>query len=312
MPRRELTDEQMVTFVHSVAHIYMEVERGLRDPQHLQRLMTRAEFERHRQLPPDERLRPRAAGPVRPGDIGKIRIDRTHPREITAAIPTRESGERWGSLVIDLRQVGDGWLVTRLERLQRRGLEPTQEGVAEPGRSLDDRVRQVKTELRLVHSAQRATEAQLDEAVDEATRQELEGQARRWEAKAEELGAELAELERNRQLSEKREPIATSGAAARAAVPALGRILGPRPRTGADRTLWDAIREQVESYRDRWGLPDEGTLLGGDVSGTQQQAHRERVADLIKAARRILESSRDPEPRRGRTIEIERELGRDL
>lgn len=119
-PAQSWTDDEIRKVGVAVARIYLEVERGLRNRDHLRRFMTpqaySAQFADRLSRFPD-------AGPVRADDIGATQYRRvTHDRAMLTLI-AREGGERWGAVCIDL-QPGPArrWYVAELTRVQDRNL----------------------------------------------------------------------------------------------------------------------------------------------------------------------------------------------
>jgi hypothetical protein len=78
------------------------------------------------------------------------------------------------------------------------------------------------------------------------------------------------------------------------------RVLGPRPRTPEQLTIWDRGAEAISSYRVAHQITDQDTVLGaepdrGAPGGFQRHADWEHAARLALQARRELgvDSSRD-------------------
>jgi hypothetical protein len=120
------TDRQLRAAIYRIARTYLEIERGLRPPEHLESVLTPAEYRRHRHTPSPARTRTGDA--VLPTDIGHIHLDRHLPGQITATLPTRETGQHWGALVLHLARRHTGrWRIDQLERLTRPSVarEPT-------------------------------------------------------------------------------------------------------------------------------------------------------------------------------------------
>jgi hypothetical protein len=82
----EPTDPQVRAQIYKIVRVYLEIERGLRPPEQLENYLTPAEYRRHRRRPQPPASRPREA--VLPTDVGRIRLDRHLPGQITATIPT--------------------------------------------------------------------------------------------------------------------------------------------------------------------------------------------------------------------------------
>jgi conjugative relaxase-like TrwC/TraI family protein len=78
------------------------------------------------------------------------------------------------------------------------------------------------------------------------------------------------------------------------------RVLGPRPRTPEQRTIWDRGAQAISSYRAAHQITDQDTVLGpepdrGAPNGFQRHADWKHAAELALQARRELgvDSSRD-------------------
>lgn len=90
MPASHPTDRQVRAEVYKIVRAYLEIERGLRPPEQLERYLTPAEYRRHRQHPPDQTIRTGQA--VLPTDIRRIHLDRHLPGQITATAATSGYG----------------------------------------------------------------------------------------------------------------------------------------------------------------------------------------------------------------------------
>jgi hypothetical protein len=117
MASPEPTDRRIRADVYRITRLYLEVERACRPPDVLEQFLTPAEYRRHRSRPRHPASHTREA--VLPSDIGRIHLDRHLPGQITATIPTRESGERWGALVLHFARHTGRWRIDQLERLTR-------------------------------------------------------------------------------------------------------------------------------------------------------------------------------------------------
>jgi hypothetical protein len=77
MPTDDPTDRQVRAQIYKIVRVYLEIERGLRPPDQLEKYLTPAEYRRHRRCPQPPASRPREA--VLPTDVGRIRLDRHLP-----------------------------------------------------------------------------------------------------------------------------------------------------------------------------------------------------------------------------------------
>lgn len=279
-----------------VARVYVEVERGLRSPDHLERILARREYQRHRREPPETRHP--GTGPVVPDDIGQVHLDRSVPGQVTASVNTRETGDRWGALTIHFRERREGWVVDHLQRLPRRGLEAEQKPTTIDPNGFTDRMREVEQELRLVSSARRGVQARLDDLLSRGDSalpeppdaRQLRDQLTHWTNHEAELERELAGLDRRRELHERLglSPAYPGGGplpepAENSVTQRLDRVLGSRPDDPEDRQLWDAAHEEVRAYRRFWDIDDTRSLLGRQPTVEWQQRHRAHVVDLLRS-----------------------------
>lgn len=317
-------ERRLRTAVLHVARVYLEVERGLRSPDHLARILARREYQRHRREPMETRHP--GTGPVVPDDIGQMHLDRSVPGQVTASVNTREAGDRWGALTIHFRQRREGWVVDHLQRLPRRGLQAVQKPTTVSPDGFADRVRQVEEELRMARSARRGVQARLDDLLaggdsgfpEPLSESQLRDQVGRWSDQEVELGRELIALDRRRQLHERLglspavpedQPLLEP--AADAVTQRLERVLGPRPEDPDGRQLWDAAHEEVRTYRRFWDVDDTRSLLGGQPTVEWQQRHRGHVVDLLRSTATNLHAHQQIiEP--GRELDRRRELDRSF
>lgn len=287
-----LDERRLRTAVYRIARVYLEVERGLRPPDHLKRILGRKEYERHRREPME--IRHHGAGPVIPDDVRGIRIDRSVGGHITASVNAREIGDRWGALTVHLKERRDGWVIDHLDRLHRRGLDAEQKPTTVEPLDLEGRTAYVAEELRLVSSARRGTKQRLDDLIasassDNATRQ-LRDQLKVWTERQTELERELTEL---RERAEIHRSFGSPGVPERSVergepgldrvAERLSRVLGPPPRDPEAKRIWDAAYDRVVQYRELWQLDDAATLLG-EPEYEGQQRHRQEVIEHLKEA----------------------------
>ena len=295
------TDRQLRASIYKVAHAYLEVERGLRAYDQLERFLTPAEHRRHRNRPSDPRLR--TGQIVLPTDIGPIHIDRHLPGQITATLTTRETHDRWGALVLHLVCQEEGrWRIDQLERL-RRPTVARQHTAHEPP-DLDQRIDHVEDERRLVDAAFRATTTRLAEVNDQSgatqddDRELLRAQQQVWKRRRAELDDEREQLRDRRELHEpftNPEVVAPATADTRTELTdqQLVEVLGPIPEDQWRRRLWTGLAEEISTYRERWNISDPRTLLGGETDDPRHQRDREVLADTLRAA--APQFSREPQ-----------------
>ena len=202
---KKLHDRELRTVVAYVARLCLEVERGLRPPDHLRRLTDpRANGAARRRI----QVGNFAGGPVRRQDIGPPQLSRLADDHAIATVVTRTEGNRWGALTIGLRAQRGRWYVVDLQRVlasrhYRSG--PAQNVERQP--SPEERIRSITAEQRLVEAANRATLRRLEDFAPRTKgRSEMKQQAERWQRRLAELDVELSGL-RRRALTGRAEPI---------------------------------------------------------------------------------------------------------
>jgi hypothetical protein len=339
VPPAEPTDRQLRASVYKVVRAYLEVERGLRAYEQLERFVTAAEYRRHRNRPCDPRLRTGRA--VLPTDVGPIHLDRHLPGQITATVTTREEDQRWGALVLHFVRPRDGrWRINQLERLRRPSVarQPTPSARVD----LDQRIEHVDEERRLADAAHRATTTRLTEARNTTGRRAaddvemLEAQQRAWERRRSELDDELKSLQDRRDIQQ-RFPEADASPAAPATpteprtkqdldqqpparnahqpTPAepikvshrqLTAALGPLPHDDWRRRLWQGLADEIRTYRHRWKITDPRTLLGPETNDPDHQRERQELAALLRASARELSNK----PRRSHDLPSDADIAR--
>ena len=323
MTATEPTDRQLRASIYKLVRAYLEVERGLRSYNQLERFVTAAEYRRHRNRPSDPRLRTGRA--VLPTDVGRIHLDRHLPGQITATVTTRETDQRWGALVLHIVRQDDGpWRIDQLERLTPTSIarQPTRSTHVD----LDQRIEHVKEERRLADAAYHATTTRLAEAkaktgsgAGDGDLASLREQQRAWKRHRTELDDELEALCDKRNLHQQ---FPAGGARPTAAVeppepsvkrdcdqrdaqlqarPAtppkatdvtdqqLTEALGPVPNEDW-RRLWHGLADEIHTYRRRWNITDPHTLLGAEPHDPEHQRERTELAELLRASARELSS----------------------
>lgn len=305
MSPRQLTDQQLRVVLYRIAQTYLEVERGLRPAAHLASFLTHYEYHRHRT---NAAARLPLGGAVLPGDIGRIHLDRQVPAQITAAVLVRQPGDRWGALVVHLRDTSQGWKVDQLERLKqtrhvhrRLDVEPPQP------ENLGARIQRVEEERRAVEAARRATATRLDDLSAAPSHapsrsdgpRELRQLLDTWERRLTELDHELDTLDRTCQL---RQRLATldshqgqeNSPKARVTDPIL-KTLGPRPNHPDWGRIWDQTADELRRYRQRWNITDSELPLGAPTDEPEQARHRQLLAQLLPTVAPWLEHRRQRE-----------------
>ncbi len=291
---RPMTPNQLRAVVYNIARTYLEVERGLRPPDQLSAFLSRGEYRRHRVTGRGQRA---ASRPVRPTDIGKVRLDAAMPDRVHASVLVRRDDDRWSSLLVDLKQTGHGWRVERLDRLERLvPREPRHVEIDEE--AVDRRRRFVEAEQRAVEAASTAANRRYERLPDKRVRgaKALRDDRDRWQARLEELQAEGALLDRGRQADHGPARESLDGEHPRAR-PAVETILGPRPDEPVRAVVWDRAEQALAAYAERWDLDPSNTLLRGACIDAQEAERRDLLQTVARAAHELeAETSRDLAP----------------
>ncbi|MBS3942002.1 MAG: hypothetical protein KG028_13675 [Actinobacteria bacterium] len=302
------TDLQVRADIYKIAKAYLETERGLRPPEHLERFLTPAEYRRHRKQPVDTRIR--TGETVLPTDVGRIHLDRHLPGQITATITTRETDDRWGALVLHFARDHAGrWGIDQLERLTRPSIARQQTRQPAGHADLDEQIGRVEGERRLVDSALRATRTRLTElrraaapatATDRDTIRQLRDQQRTWKHRRQELDEELTEL---RQLRDLRRDLADVDLRHEVHPTELDggqleKLLGPIPDDDWRQGLRNGVIDEIHTYRRRWNVTDARSVLGPVPDDADHQHDRDELAQTLRAAAKALGTHRRQSPAR--------------
>ncbi|WP_052665129.1 hypothetical protein [Nitriliruptor alkaliphilus] len=147
------TDLQLEVIVRHIARLHLEIERGLRDPAQLIRLMSpQAELQWQRTRERGGRL---PGGPVRDADLGPVQLRRDHEGLVYAAVTTPTQRGRWGALTLVLHAEGRTVSIRQAKRLHA-GLDYGRTIRASEDQLLD-RLDHAMEERRLVLAAIEAT-----------------------------------------------------------------------------------------------------------------------------------------------------------
>lgn len=120
MAKKDLTDEELEHVAVYIARRYLEVERGLRGKECLQRYLT---FEAYTRQYAPEVSRFGQGGIVRQTDVGRVALQRPRADLAYVAVTARQEGDRWGALLMEMRASERGvWRVAELTRAQDRNL----------------------------------------------------------------------------------------------------------------------------------------------------------------------------------------------
>lgn len=282
MPAPQINDAQLKAVLYRIAQAYLEVERGLRPPEHLQSFLTPYEYRRHRAAP--RRDRPRL-GPVQMQEMGPVHFQRQGDDKITASLLTRRGADQWGALLLHLRAHGDGWQVDHLERLEHavKLTEPPEHKMPDPEVALDRRIKSVQTERSLVDAALTATARRIEEIGDrrmKASRQ-LSEQLVRWENNLSDIDDELAGLRRTRSLRNARTPDLESGESRNSSC-GVEAPLGPRPTPAQRARVGEGSPANIEANRQRWDLENDERPPSGRAEDDDRQAHYRMLIEQIR------------------------------
>ena len=290
MAAPEPTDQQLRRVAYSIARVFLEIERGLRPPEHIKPVLTQPAYRRFRRVPRPPR--PAISGPVLPTDIRGIHLSRHLPGQVTASMTCRESDDRWGALVLHLRapsQPGETWKADQLERVVNRRRDLGRDPEVEEPSGLRERISSVESERFLARGARGAAAARLEELgqlpadeQDEPAMDALRQQRQFWSAKVKELDDEILRLQQTQQLREQLGLLDVDDQTARLSPEKLEWVLGPKPAENRRAQLWQVTADDVQAYRERWDVSDPHVALGAEPEDPEQRRHRERVAELLR------------------------------
>ena len=164
----EVSDDELRVLASRIATMCLEVERGLRSPDHLRAIADPRRLDRWRQELKVGRFR--GGAPVKE-DIGPPRLSRpTNDRALVTVI-TRTEGPRWGALTMDLRALGSRWRISDLQRLLAASHYRTGDARDSPVEvSLDEKIRRATDERKVVAAALAAVEQRLEDPLGKAAR----------------------------------------------------------------------------------------------------------------------------------------------
>ena len=271
------TDQQVAAIVRHLARKQLEIERGLRLPEHLAPHLTPAAY-RLMRLRPREHF-PRG-GPVHPKDLSGVRLTRYPDGHVYASLSTREQDDRWGAITIQLKPGPDGrFVVSELERVRPRPMQ--RETAPEQHQDLDKQIRQSEDERRLTEAALRAEKKRLASTDKRAARAETNDLMSAYTSRLSDLEAELRDLRARQQT---REAVVAHEAVEGASSPPsyITKLLGEQPADEGRLGLWQAARDAIDEYREHWSITGD-TALGPVPEDDNQSRHREEVIQFVRA-----------------------------
>ncbi|MBY5161482.1 Rv3235 family protein [Salsipaludibacter albus] len=265
---RHLTDDQIVEVIGSLVRLHLEVERGLRPPQHLAPYLTPA-AQRQIQLNP-RRVFPHG-GPVHPRDIGTPQLTRYADGRIHASLTAREQHDRWSAILLQLTTGRDGQLaVSELQRVPQRPLARHVERSAQSDlRGLLEWVERERDIVEAGHVAER----------------EAGSSTSRHASRLAELDREVADLQTR---VSHREQVEATKHSLEAPPLYVTKLLGQPPAHNTwQRLQWDSARDAIEEYRQCYQVEGDAAL-GPLPTNQEQQEARSEVARLTQAIQQQL------------------------
>ena len=150
------TDVQLEAIVRHLAKTHLEIERGVRDPAQLTRLMSpQAE---HLWQQTRQRGRPLPGGPVRDAELGPVHLRAQSDGQTLATVTTPTQPGRWGALTFVLQTEGRTVSIRQAKRLHAgldygRSIAHTDDPLAD---RLDRAMQERRTVLAALEAAQTA------------------------------------------------------------------------------------------------------------------------------------------------------------
>lgn len=191
MTRAQATDEQLRDIARYLARLCLEVERGMRPPDHLARFL---DPPTRRRWQPRTKIGRFAGGPVRPRDIGIPQVSRPTDLHAFISVATNTEAGRWGALSFEMRCRSGRWHVTDIQRLLAATHYRSTPRIASE-RGPDRPLGSVSEERRLAGAALRASERRLDElAPNQPGYRQTSQLARTWRRMVADLDREIADI----------------------------------------------------------------------------------------------------------------------
>lgn len=149
------TDVQLEAIVRHLAKAHLEIERGVRDPTQLTRLMSPQAEHLWQQTRP--RGRPLPGGPARDADLGPVHLRTGSDGQTLASVTTPTQPGRWGALTFVLQTEGRTVSIRQAKRLHAG--RDYGRSVADNDDPLQDRLDRAIEERRVVLAALEAAKA---------------------------------------------------------------------------------------------------------------------------------------------------------
>ena len=256
--------QDIANLASRIAHLYLEVERGLRPPTHLRRIMSPQAYGAQQR---PEASRVMYGRPVTSADIGSVMITRASDNRVHAAVVARHGGDRWGAVVMELGRVRGRWIVTELTRAQDRNL--VRHAVARKADAHD-----IEAKLRAALADRRLVRGALGAATGDARAV--------WSAQARALDEEIADLVIQSQARRRGDtyPAAFDGPASAH----VTRLVGTPPAGEQQRSWWTEAAVAISEYRRRWELTDDVEGLGPRPTTPEKKRHWQDTMAVVGEA----------------------------
>jgi len=192
-PAADLTDDEIRMLASHIARLCLEVERGLRSPDHLRQLADPHKPSRWTRALKVGRFH---GGPPVPADIGPPHLSRIREDHAVVTVVTRTEGLRWGAITLQLRARGTTWHIADLQRLLAAAHYRSGQARAPVDEmSLDEKIQRASAERRLVGAALATVRRRLRDLHDpDARRGAIQSQADYLQRALGDLDRELLDL----------------------------------------------------------------------------------------------------------------------
>lgn len=190
-PRPDLAE-----FAAFLARVTLEVERNLRSPDQLARLLTPTGWIRWQHT---RRPGVTPGGPVVPDDIGRPRIQQADDGTAIVNVVTRTEPSRWGALTMRLEPAAGSWQASSLARLYAARDYRTGPTRPPPDAPIETRLRLARTDRFYAQAAAQAAARQATQRVNGSRpRPNPNGLSTGWQKVLAELDREITTLQHQR------------------------------------------------------------------------------------------------------------------